>query len=364
MHIIGAGGGSIAWIDPGGALNVGPHSAGAVPGPACYGQGGGEATVTDANLVLGRLNPDNFNAGRMALDKAAAERAVGALAERMGTSLEEAALGVVKVVNANMIRGIATVTIQRGIDVRDFSLVSFGGAGGAHAVDLGQELSMAEAIVPPLPGTFSAVGLLATEMRHDYVTATGGIVAAGADIGGLEKAFLEMEAEGRNLLTAHGFPEDRIRLIRLADLKVAGQTYELLLPLSDQGAVTEAGLAALVEDFGNLYRERYAFFFEGEPIEIVNLRVSAEGLNPPVDFPESAEGGMSPAAARNGSRPVYFDGPGWTDAPIFERTRLAHGMMVPGPAVIEEETSSTLVPPARRATVTADLGLIVDLRGP
>ena len=363
LHIIGAGGGSIAWIDPGGALNVGPHSAGAVPGPACYGQGGGEATVTDANLVLGRLNPDNFNAGRMALDKAAAERAVGVLAERMGTSLEEAALGVVKVVNANMTRGIATVTIQRGIDVRDFSLVSFGGAGGAHAVDLGQELSMAEAIVPPLPGTFSAVGLLATEMRHDYVTATGGIVAAEADIGGLENAFLEMEAQGRNLLTAQGFQEDRIRLIRLADLKVAGQTYELLLPLPDQGAVTEAGIAALVADFGTLYRERYAFFFEGEPIEIVNLRVSAEGLNPPVDFPESAESEMSPAAAQNGSRPVYFDGPGWTDTPIFERTRLAHGMMVPGPAVIEEETSSTLVPPARRATVTVDLGLIVDLRG-
>ena len=363
LHIIGAGGGSIAWIDPGGALNVGPRSAGAVPGAACYGLGGAEATVTDANLVLGRLNPDNFNAGRMALDAGAAGRAIGALADTMGTSPEEAALGVVRVVNANMTRGIATVTIQRGIDVRDFSLVSFGGAGGAHAVDLAQELSMAEAIVPPMPGTFSAVGLLATEMRHDYVTATGGIVAAEADVAGLEAAFLDMEAQGRDLLAAQGFPADRIRLIRLADLKVVGQTYELLLPLPDRGPVTEAGVAALVRDFGALYRERYAFFFEGEPIEIVNLRLSAEGLNPPVDFPESAGGATSPAAAQTGVRPVYFDGPGWTETPIFERTRLSRGMMVPGPAVIEEDTSATLVPPGTQAAVAADLGLIVDLQG-
>ncbi len=363
LHIIGAGGGSIAWIDPGGALNVGPQSAGAVPGPACYGQGGGKATVTDANLVLGRLNPDNFNAGRMALDKGAAERAVGALAEKMGTNLEEAALGVVRVVNANMTRGIATVTIQRGIDVRDFSLVSFGGAGGAHAVALAEELSMAEAIVPPMPGTFSAVGLLATEMRHDYVTATGGIVAAEADPASLEAAFLDMEKQGRDLLAGQGFADERIRLTRLADLKVVGQTYELLLPLPDRGPVSDAGVAALVADFGALYRERYAFFFEGEPIEIVNLRISAEGLNPPVDFPESTGSGESPAAAQTGSRPVYFDGPGWTDTANFERSRLAHGMIVPGPAVIEEETSATLVPPGRQTAVAADLGLIVDLRG-
>ncbi|MCY3830822.1 MAG: hypothetical protein OXF89_16975, partial [Rhodospirillaceae bacterium] len=259
---------------------------------------------------------------------------------------------------------IATVTIQRGIDVRDFSLVSFGGAGGAHAVALAEELSMAEAIVPPMPGTFSAVGLLATEMRHDYVTATGGIVAEEADVAGLEKAFLDMEQQGRDLLTAQGFADDRIRLTRLADLKVVGQTYELLLPLPGRGPVTEAGIAALVRDFGALYRERYAFFFEGEPIEIVNLRLSAEGLNPPVEFPESAGRGASPAAAQSGSRPIYFDGPGWTETPIFDRSRLARGMMVPGPAAIEEDTSATLVPPGRTAAVAPDFGLIVDLRGP
>lgn len=363
LHIIGAGGGSVAWIDPGGALNVGPNSAGAEPGPACYGSGGTEPTVTDANLVLGRLNAENFNAGQMALDVEAARRAVGDLATAMNTSVEEAALGVIKVVNANMTRGIATVTIQRGIDVRDFSLVSFGGAGGVHAVDLARELSMAEAVIPPLPGTFSAVGLLATEMRHDYVTATGGVVATEAEPAALESAFLAMENEGRAELAGQGFAGSGMRLTRLADLKVAGQTYELLLPLPDQGPVSRAGIDTLLTEFGHLYRERYAFFFQGEPIEIVNLRVSAEGINPSVDFPESERVGPDPGDALVGSRAVYFEGQRWVDSPIFERDRLVHGMIVTGPAVIEEKTSATLVPPKIRAEVASDLGLIVDLSG-
>ncbi|MGE5338449.1 MAG: hydantoinase/oxoprolinase family protein, partial [Gemmatimonadota bacterium] len=171
LHIIGAGGGSIAWRDAGGALQVGPRSAGAEPGPACYGRGGATATVTDANLVLGRLSADYFNGGRMRLDVEAARRAVGTLAAEMKMGLEETALGVVRVVNANMVKGIAKVTILRGIDVRDFSLLSFGGAGGVHAVDLARALSMREAIVPPLPGTFSAVGLLVSDVRLDYVSA-------------------------------------------------------------------------------------------------------------------------------------------------------------------------------------------------
>ena len=359
LHIIGAGGGSIAWIDPGGALNVGPRSAGAEPGPACYGRGGTAPTVTDANLVLGRLNPENFNAGRMSLDADAARDAVGRLAAEMKTGLEEAAIGVIRVVNANMTRGISSVTIQRGIDVREFSLMSFGGAGGVHAAELARELSMAEAIVPPLPGTFSALGLLATEMRHDYVSATGSVTADDADAGRLEALFGEMEEAGRAELEALGFPPSRIRLTRLADLKVSGQTYELLLPLPDQGPVTPSGIAALVEAFGRLYRERYAFFFEGEPIEFVNLRVSAEGMNPEVAFPENEPGDPDPGPARAGSRRVCFDGPGWLETPLYMRARLNCGMIVKGPAVIEEETSATLVPPGAQLEVASDLGLVI-----
>ncbi len=359
LHIIGAGGGSIAWIDPGGALNVGPRSAGAEPGPAAYGRGGTEPTVTDANLVLGRLNPGNFNAGQMALDLEAARKAVGTLAEQMKTSPEEAALGILKVVNANMTKGIATVTIQRGIDVRDFSLVSFGGAGGVHAVDLARDLAMAEAVIPPLPGTFSAIGLLATEMRHDYVTALGGLVAGDADPDDLEAKFQAMEAEGRAELAAQSFDESDMRLTRMADLKVVGQTYELLLPLPNQGPVTRCGIEALLAAFGSLYRERYAFFFEGEPIEIVNLRLSAEGLNAPVAFPETADDGSDPAPARSGGRPVYFEGGGWTDTDVYSRDKLTCGMVVAGPAVIEEETSAVLIPPDAEATVAADGGLMI-----
>ena len=156
LHIIGAGGGSIAWIDAGGALNVGPRSAGAEPGPACYGRGGKEATVTDANLVLGRLDPKLFHGGRTTLDVTAARAVVSRIGERLGLSVEEAALGIIKVVNANMVKGIATVTVQRGIDVREFALLSFGGAGGVHAIDLADALDMAEVVIPPLPGVFSA----------------------------------------------------------------------------------------------------------------------------------------------------------------------------------------------------------------
>ena len=362
LHIIGAGGGSIAWIDRGGALNVGPHSAGAEPGPACYRRGGVEATVTDANVVLGRLNPDNFNAGQMSLDRDAAHRALSAIAGKLGTSVEEAALGVVRVVNANMIKGIATVTIQRGIDMRDFSLLSFGGAGGVHAVDIARELGMAEAVIPPLPGTFSAIGLLVTEMRHDYVSALGGLVADNADLAQLEHRFREMENAGRRELAAQGYSGGHIRLTRMADLKVLGQTYELLLPLPVQKrAINKAGMKALLDAFGKLYRSRYAFFHEGEPIEIVNLRVSAEGLNAPVDLPRTAKAKPDPAPARRGRRPVFFEERGFVASAIYEREALRYGMRVKGPAVVEETTSATLIPPGYAAEVGSDLGLFVSL---
>ena len=361
LHIIGAGGGSIAWQDPGGALNVGPRSAGSDPGPSCYGRGGNAPTVTDANLVLGRLNPEYFNGGRIKLDADAARAAVGELAKELDMGLEDAALGILRVVNANMVKGIATVTIQRGIDVRDFSLLSFGGAGGLHAVNLAVELGMVEAVIPPLPGIFSAVGLLVTETRQDYVTALGNVDSSSADMDGLETHFARMEAEGAADMAAQGFGQDDIELRRAADLKIAGQTYELSLPLPDQGTLTQAGLSALIEAFSALYRERYAFFFEGEPIELVNLRVTAFGRNATVDLPEDESPGGDPAGAIKDRRPVYFEGAGWVECAIYDRDRLAGGMIVTGPAIIEEETSATLVSPKRSAEVTADHGLIIAL---
>ena len=277
LHIIGAGGGSIAWIDAGGALNVGPRSAGAEPGPACYGRGGKAATVTDANLVLGRLDPQLFHGGKTPLDVAAARVAVANIGKQLGLSTEEAALGIIKVVNANMVKGIATVTVQRGIDVREFALLSFGGAGGVHAIDLAESLDMAEVIVPPLPGVFSALGLLAANVRHDFVAALGGVVSTAADPDHLERQFHAMEQDGRRVLAGEGFSGDAVRLVRSADLKVVGQTYELNVALPHAGSLTRDGIEKLVAAFGQLYRERYAFFFEGEPLELVNLRLAAIG---------------------------------------------------------------------------------------
>jgi N-methylhydantoinase A len=361
LHIIGAGGGSIAWRDAGGALQVGPHSAGAEPGPACYGRGGTVATVTDANLVLGRLSADYFNGGRMHLDVGAARHVVGALATEMGMSLEETALGIVRVVNANMVKGIAAVTILRGIDVRDFSLLSFGGAGGVHAVDLARALSMREAIIPPMPGTFSAVGLLVTDVRLDYVTALGGVRSDQADLDALEAAFRAMEQRAEAELTEQGFDAAARSLVRYADLKVAGQTYELSLPLPHAGPVSNAGLRALLDAFARLYRERYAFFFDNEPIEIVNLRLAGFGRNAPIELTRHARSSAAPATALKATRLVYFETTGFTPTRVYERDRLRPGMAVTGPALIEEETSSTLVPPGMSADVLDDLGLVVTL---
>ena len=316
--------------------------------------------MTDANLVLGRLNPDYFNGGRMNLDVPAARAAVNTVAGELGLSLEETALGIIKVVNANMAKGIASVTIQRGIDVRDFSLFSFGGAGGAHAVDLARELTMTEAIIPPMPGTFSALGLLVTEMRHDYVTALGGVTTDRASAPALEEAFLAMEAQGAAELESQGFSVEQIKLARFADLKVVGQTYELSLPVN--GTMDSNGLDLLVSAFGNLYRERYAFFYEGDPIELVNLRVSALGLNAPIELPQGDVSGRDPAPAQKAIRPVYFEGPAYVDAAIYERDRLGAGAVVAGPAVIEEETSSTVIPPDTVVEIAADFGLIVRLK--
>ncbi len=359
LHIIGAGGGSIGSIDTGGALNVGPRSAGAEPGPACYGRGGEHATVTDANLVLGRLDAASFHGGRTKLDVSEARSVVGKIGQQLGLSVEEAALGIIRVVNANMVRGIAAVTVQRGIDVRDFALLSFGGAGGVHAVDIARELEMSEVIIPPMPGVFSALGLLVADVRQDYVTALGGLHASAADPGQLEQAFAAMEQSARETLGAQGFDEGAMRLERSADLKVAGQTYELNVTLPRQGLVSRDGIAALVEAFGRLYRERYAFFFEGEPIELVNLRLAAFGLSEAVELDLRAGSGTDPAAARIATRPVYFDKAGFVETAVFDRDKLTGGMVLQGPAIVEEPTSVSLIPPGFAASVTSDLGLFV-----
>ncbi|MGE5337312.1 MAG: hydantoinase/oxoprolinase family protein, partial [Gemmatimonadota bacterium] len=229
-----------------------------------------------------------------------------------------------------------------------------------HAVDLARALSMREAIVPPLPGTFSAVGLLVSDVRLDYVSALGGVRSDCADFAALERAYRALERQAAADLSEQGFGPAARSLVRYADLKVVGQTYELSLPLPNPGAFDAAGMNALLDAFAGLYRERYAFFFDGEPIEIVNLRVVALGRNAPIELPRLAPGGDT-SIAQKGMRPVYFESLGFAPTAVYERDRLRPGMVIAGPALIEEETSSTLIPPGTHANVLDDLGLAVPL---
>jgi len=362
VHAIGAGGGSIAWLDVGGALNVGPMSARSRPGPACYGLGGERPTVTDANLVLGRLNPDYFLGGEMKLDVQAARRAITAyIARPLGLPVEEAASGIIRVVNANMVRGISVNSIEKGYDVRDFSLVPFGGAGPLHAVELAQDLGMRRVIVPPYPGTFSALGLLIADIRYDYVTT---LAEAAADVAprDLLHRFIEMESLGRAQLRRDGVPPDRIEIVWSADLRYEGQSYELNVPiLHANGDLTSEDVAETVQRFHALHQKVYAYGSAGEAVEFVNLRLAAYGRMPQHQWAVSREQwavtARQPLVAAH--RPVYFPGQGFVQTAIYRRETLPPGTLVEGPCLVEEIASTTVIPPGARGEVDGYGNIIV-----
>lgn len=366
VHAIGAGGGSIAWLDVGGALNVGPMSARSRPGPACYGLGGERPTVTDANLVLGRLNPDYFLGGEMKLDVQAARRAIMAyIARPLGLPIEEAASGIIRVVNANMARGISVNSIEKGYDVRDFSLVPFGGAGPLHAVELAQDLGMRRVIVPPYPGTFSALGLLVADIRYDYVTT---LAEAAADVAprDLLHRFIEMESLGRAQLRRDGVPPDRIEIVWSADLRYQGQSYELNVPiLHARGDLTSEDVAETVQRFHALHQKVYAYGSAGEAVEFVNLRLAAYGRIPQRQWAVSSEQwavtARQPLLAAH--RPVYFPGQGFVQTAIYRRETLSPATLVEGPCLVEEIASTTVIPPGAWGEVDGYGNIIVTWRG-
>jgi len=351
---IGAGGGSIAWVDAGGALNVGPQSAGADPGPACYGLGGTRPTVTDANLVLGRLNPDYFLGGEMQLYPDRARQAIADhVAGPLRMSIEEAAGGIIRVVNANMVRGISVNSIQKGYDVREFALLAFGGAGPLHAVELAQELGIRRVIVPPYASTLSAFGLLVADTRHDYVMT---IARHQRDLSpaDLLAGFQELEARGRAQLQAQRVPDDRVRIYWSADVRYEGQSYELNVPVDRNGlqpTLTDADITTIMARFHDLHRRIFAYGSTDEPVEFINLRVAAVGKVPEVRLARQNRGGLDPSAARKGERPVYFFGLGFVPTAIYERRLLSPGNVVAGPCLVEEPVSTTVIPPGAQATV-------------
>ena len=348
---IGAGGGSIAWVDSGGGLRVGPHSAGADPGPACYGKGGSEPTVTDANLVLGRLNPDFFLGGEIALDVDRAHRAIEERCTRqLGLDVVTVAHGIVEIANAAMTTALRLVSVQRGYDPRDFVLVAFGGAGPVHANRLAAEAEIRTILVPTSPGTTSALGLLVTDHQHDYSTTLNQRVDRLVERE-VESAYRDLEARGRAALTRAGIAPSDVRLRREADVRYVGQSYELTVPLP-QGTFDPAALAEVVHAFHRAHDRAYGFSAPGEPVEFVNLRLAAVGTIAKPRLREVPQAAAEAGAAQKARRSVWFaEAGGFVDCPIVDRSRLAAGTVLDGPVIVEELDSTTVVHPGYAARV-------------
>lgn len=358
VHAIGAGGGSIAWLDAGGALNVGPDSARSDPGPACYGRGGDRPTVTDANLVLGRLNPDYFLGGEMTLYLDLAREAIRQhIAEPMGLSVEQAAGGIIRVVNANMIRGISTSLVKRGYDLREFSLLPFGGAGALHAVELAQEMNMRRVIVPPYPGTLSALGVLVADTRYDYV-ATFAREEGAFSSGELQQGLQALEERGQRQLRAQNVADADIVIEWTADLRYQGQSYELNTPIPHKTSLTERDLQDVIARFHDLHYQVYAYGSVDERVEFINLRVAAIGKVPEVRLAaQNGSGAAQPAPIRR--QQVYYPAAGFVEASVYRREALQAGQRLDGPCLIEEIASTAVVPPQAQVEVDAFGCLIV-----
>ena len=355
----GAGGGSIAWIDQGGTLQVGPQSAGAEPGPACYGKGGILPTITDANAILGRLV--GLLDGALPLDLASAREAMEAhVARPLGLTVEAAAAGVLEIADAKTADVIREVTIARGRDPRDFSLVAIGGAGPMEAAYTIAELNMSQAVIPPVPGNFSALGLLSTDIIHDAVR-TSMSLTGEADLGRTNILFEEMEAELTRTLHQEGISGEALCLTCSLDMRYKGQ-FHIINVAVPSGPVTEAMLPEAEESFHSEHQRLYTYASRGDPTEIANLRVRGIGKvsRPGLRRLEAGEA----KDAYKGSRPVYFrEAGGFLDTQIYDRDRLGAGSALEGPAIIEERTSTTLVPKDFHAKVD-DYGNVILRRAP
>jgi len=347
IHTIGAGGGSIAWVDSGGALRVGPQSAGADPGPACYSRGGSEATVTDANVVLGRINPAYLLDGDLELSAQGAWRAVEMrVARPLGMSVEAAARGIIAVVNASMVRAIRVISVERGYDPREFSLVAFGGAGPLHAVELARELDMPEVVVPVNPGATSAVGMLTADVRHDFVM-TYLRQLAQLDISYLNEAYARLNDQAIAQLAEENIKEHRMVLAKSADMRYARQAYELPISIPSR-SLTDQDLLALAEVFHNAHHQAYGYSRREDPVELVNIRVVALGKMQPLDTAgiKSAESDTDAGQALQDSRPVCFYDE-YVETPVYRRARMAPGTQITGPAIVEQLDSTTVIFPGQ-----------------
>lgn len=356
---IGAGGGSVAWIDEGGSLRNGPQSMGADPGPACYLKGGSEPTNADANLVLGRLNADMFLGGTMQVDPKASEKAIKEkIADRLGMTVAEAASAVIKVANANMADAVRLISIRRGYDPREFALVVFGGAGPVHGAHVAQDLGIPTVIVPPWPGVTSAMGCLLMDVRHD-LSKTYLVEAAKADIADMEKEFQKLEREILERLSAEGVAAEKMQILRYVDMRYLGQWRSLTVP-----ATRPLGdsFAQSLDQFHKDHQREYAFSQTEQPVEVYGLRVTGIGLVGKPELPRYEALGRAEDALK-GERPVYFEeASGFTTTKVYDRGKLAPQMSFDGPAIVEQLDSTVVVPPGVRAEVDAYRNIILRIR--
>ena len=359
IHTVGAGGGSIAYVDSGGLLKVGPRSCGAFPGPVCYGHGNAEAAVTDANVVLQTLNPAHLLGGRMAVRQDLARAAIGRLADQLGLGVMETAQGIVSVVTANMARAIRVVSVQRGHDPRDYTLAAFGGAGPLHAARLAQELDIARVLVPRNPGILCAMGLLLTDLRADFAT-TRLTVLGRAALPAMSDAFASLRAQAEAWFGAEDIAGAARRVTRTVDMRYAGQNYELPVALPD-GDVTTASLDALAESFAAAHRRMYGFVAEGEAVQLVTFRIEATGLVRKAQFQPQPDAGPDASGAIAGAREVWLpEAGGLVPCPVYDRDLLRAGNRFDGPAVVEQMDATTLVLPGMTAVVEPYMNLILE----
>lgn len=342
---IGAGGGSIAWVDGAGALRVGPVSAGADPGPASYGWGGDKPTVTDANVLAGRINPDYFLGGEIPLKADLAEEAMQPVADAFNIGVEDAAMGVIRLADSNMVNALKLVSVRRGYDPRDFVMVAFGGGGAMHAGALARDLRIKKALIPTNPAVFSAWGMLMTDLRQDFIRTsirrTDQIEPAE-----LTSFYTEMEAQAMDLMEEQHISKDRIMYQRFADMRYMGQEHTVKVPIPE-GMIEARHIPEINEKFHQLHEQAYTFRLES-PLELVNYHLIAFGLVEKPDLTKLNGGDLSLASARKGVRHVNFDELGFHESPIYERDLLPLRESLQGPMVIEEPASTTVVFPDQR----------------
>ena len=358
INTVSAGGGTLARADRFGQLDVGPQSAGAVPGPACYGRGGTEPTITDCNLVLGYLGEDNFLGGKMKLDGEAAHRAIAThVAEKLKLSVTDAAEGIVRIVNVKMQEAIKAISTMRGHDLRDFQLLAFGGAGPLHAGAIAEELGMAGVVVPLYPGVYSAMGLLMSDVKHDYIRSKlAGLAAATADE--IVKLFAELEKHAMRDLRDEGFASGRIGIERALDMRYAGQGYEITIPC--EYPLRAGSIARLRARFDETHKQMFGHTAPDEPVEIVSYRLRGVGRVPPVELPKHRREGHPLNHALRETRKARFNGV-TLDCPVYQRERLDVGVTFTGPAIVDQLDATTVIPPGQTARVDEFKNILIGI---